>query len=130
MAPRRRQATAEDLLSKPARKQTVPITLSGGDKADTVVEMSLVSLSATAYDKLLAEHPPTKDQKSEGHTYNPDTFAPALIAEVVVDPKLTVEQATAIWTGETWSRGELRDLFMACVDLCSRGLDVPFTPAG
>ena len=129
MATRRRQATASDLLAKPARKQELVISVPA-EKGEAEVTLSLIAISASAYDKLLAEHPPTKEQRDEGNGYNPDTFAPALIAAVVAEPKLTVEQAAEIWTGETWSRGELRDLFMGCVNLCSKGLDVPFTSAG
>jgi hypothetical protein len=126
MAPRRRQATAEDLVNKPARHQDWPISVPS-EKGDIELNLSLVALSAIAYDELMAAHPPTKDQKAEGSAYNPDTFAPALISAVVADPKMSEEQTTAIWTSETWNRGELRDLFMGCVNICSRGLDVPFT---
>jgi hypothetical protein len=127
---RPRQATADDLLLKPARTQKQPLTIpddkgAGGTRQ---VEITMTSISAHEYDDLMAEHPPTKAQKEEGSSYNPDTFAPALIAAVVSEPKLTIEQATEIWNSKTWSRGELRDLFIGCVNLCSRGLDLPFTP--
>jgi hypothetical protein len=129
MASRKRQATVEDLLSKPARRQEVQITVPG-EKGDQVLSLQLVAISAREYDDLLAGHPPTKEQEKDGQSYNGDTFGPALIAAVVADPKISVEQAGEIWTGETWSRGEIRDLFLACVNLCSKGLDVPFTSAG
>jgi hypothetical protein len=129
MASRRRPATAADLLGKPARTQEIVITVPG-EKGDTEFAMTLKAVSASTYDRLLAEHPPTKEQEKEGSGYNPDTFAPAVIAAVVSDPALSLEQANEIWTGDSWSRGELRDLFMACVNLCAKGLDVPFTSAG
>ena len=129
MASRRRPATAADLLSKPARKQTVTINVPG-EKGDQELTLELKAISAKAYDDLIAAHPPTKEQKVDGQGYNPDTFAPAIIAEVVDEPKLSLEQATEIWSSSDWSRGELRDLFLECVNLCSRGLDVPFTSAG
>ena len=129
MATRRRQATAEDLLTKKARSQEWTVSIPG-DKGDVEVVMQLVAISSHTYDDLMAAHPPTKEQEKDGNAYNPDTFAPALIAAVIAEPKLTVEQATEIWTSETWNRGELRDLFLACVNICSRGLDVPFTSAG
>jgi hypothetical protein len=128
MASRRRPATAADLLGKPARTQDITITVPG-EKDDVEFALKLRAVSAATYDQLLADHPPTKEQTADGAGYNADTFAPAIIAAVVVEPALTVEQATEIWTGDTWSRGELRDLFMACVNLCARGLDVPFTRA-
>jgi hypothetical protein len=129
MAPRRRQATAEDLVNKAARHQDWPISVPS-EKGDVELVLSLTALSATEYDELMAAHPPTNEQKKDGSAYNPDTFAPALIAEVVSDPKMSVEQTTEIWTSKQWNRGELRDLFMGCVNICSKGLDVPFTPAG
>ena len=128
MPPRRRQATADDLLGKKARKAEIPISVPT-DKGNQVLTMDLVAISSDEYDALLAEHPPTPDQKKDGNSYNPDTFAPALISAVLAEPKLTVEQATAIWKSPTWNRGELRDLFMGCVNLCSEGLNVPFTLA-
>lgn len=128
MASRRRPATVEDLLSKPARTQDVVITVPG-EKGDVELLLKLRAVSASAYDRLLADHPPTKEQSAEGSGYNPDTFAPAIIAAVVREPQLSEDQAIQIWNGDEWSRGELRDLFMACVNLCARGLDVPFTLA-
>jgi hypothetical protein len=124
MPPRPRQATADDLIAKPARRKELSIPV-----GDRVLTVSLVAIGADEYDELLAAHPPTKEQRVEGNSYNPDTFAPALIAECAAEPKLSLEQTTAIWKGSTWSRGELRDLFMACVNLCQQGLDVPFTLA-
>ena len=131
MPPRPRLATVDDLLLKPARTQKLAISVPDEKGAGGIrtIELTLTSISANEYDELLAEHPPTKEQKEQdGAGYNADTFAPAIIAAVVSEPKLTVEQATEIWTSKTWSRGELRDLFIGCVNLCSKGLDVPFTP--
>ena len=128
MAVRRRPATVDDLLTKPARTQELTITV-GADKP-VEVTLALTAISAKAYDDLLAGNPPTVEQKAEGETYNPDTFPAHIISAVVSEPKITLEQAREIWDGSQWSRGELRDLYMACVNLCSRGLDVPFTSAG
>jgi hypothetical protein len=126
-ARRPRPATADDLLTKPARKKDVDISVPD-DKGEHTVTLTLTSMSSSSYDALLAEHPPTAEQKKDGSGYNADTFAPALISAVVTAPKLSLEQATSIWEGETWSRGELRDLFMECVNLCNQGLNVPFKP--
>ena len=126
MATRRRPATAADLLGKASRTADVVLTIPG-EKGDAEVVLKLTALSAASYDALLAKFPPTKEQKDEGNGYDPEKFCPALIAAVVTDPALTVEQATEIWTSESWNRGELRDLFPSCVNLCSQGLDIPFT---
>jgi hypothetical protein len=129
---RARQATADDLLLKPARVQKLPLNIPDdkGAGGTRVVDVMLTAISAHEYDDLMAEHPPTKAQKEEGAAYNPETFAPALIAAVLTEPKLTIEQSIELWHGKTWSGGELRDLFAHCVGLCSKGLDVPFTPGG
>jgi len=52
-----------------------------------------------------------------------------LIAASAVTPALTLDQATQIWTSNDWSRGELTELFLGCVEVNSSGLDVPFTEA-
>lgn len=129
MAARRRPATVDDLLLKPARTQELVINLPT-EKGDADLVLALTALSMKDYDTLLAAHPPTKEQEKDGNGYNPDTFAPAIISAVVTEPKLTLDQAKEIWAGDQWNRGELRDLFLACTNLCSRGLDVPFTFAG
>lgn len=123
----RRAATLEELLSKPARTKEVTLKLTDEDGAVQEVFIRLKAIGSQAYDDLLAEHPPTADQKKEGSTYNADTFAPALIASCAVEPKMTPNQAKQIWTSGEWSRGEVTELFFACVEVCSKGLDVPFT---
>lgn len=120
----RRAATLEDLLKKPARTRELSFKL---DKNEVLV--TLKAVGSQAYDELLAEHPPTKEQQKDGNTYNPETFAPALIAACMETPKISYDDAVAIWTSTEWSRGEVTQLFLACIDVCSKGLDVPFTAA-
>lgn len=120
-------ATADDLLGKRLRTQKFEITTQDEFGNDVVREVTVQALAAPDYDALLAEHPPTADQKKSGDTYNTDTFAPALISRCLLSPALSLEQAHAIWKSDNWSRGELRDLFLTCVNVCQRGLDVPFS---
>lgn len=121
----RRTATVADLLNKPARTKELVLKVQDGNKVNEVV-LKLKALGSQAYDDLLADNPPTAEQKKEGNTYNPDAFAPALIAACLVEPKLSAEEATALWSSPEWSRGEVTELFMACIEVCSKGLDVPF----
>ena len=125
----RKIATLEDLLNKPARTKEITINVPNGKSGTTDFVMTLKAIGSKGYDDLLASHPPTNIQKKEGQSYNVDTFAPSLIAASSVTPKLTDEQATQIWTSNEWSRGELTELFIGCVEVNSRGLDVPFTEA-
>jgi hypothetical protein len=124
----RKIATLEDLLKKPARTKEIVINVPSG-KGTTDFVVTLKAIGSKAYDDLLASNPPTNEQKREGQTYNAETFAPALISACAVTPALTVEQATEIWTSTEWSRGELTELYLACVEVNAKGLDVPFNEA-
>jgi len=116
------RATLDQLLKKPPRTATVEVTVDGGKAT-----MLFRALGAKAYDDLLAEHPPTKKDKEDGGVWNGDTFPPALIAASSMDPKISVEEATEVWTSPDWSRGELYDMFSRLVRLNQEGLDIPFT---
>jgi hypothetical protein len=85
-----------------------------------------LAINAKAYDNLTADHPPTSKEKALGATYNVDTFAPALISAVSCTPKLTVDQATALYKSPEWSGGEAGNLFMNAARVCNSGLDVGF----
>ena len=123
----RRPATLKDLLHKPAR--TKEVVLKVPDDGGTVIEyvVTLRAIGSKAYDVLVGMHPPTAEQKKEGATYNPDTFGPALISACAVNPPMTPNEAKELWESEEWSRGEVMELFVSAVEVCSRGLDVPFT---
>lgn len=66
------------------------------------------ALPARDWRVLMAEHPPTKDQRArdERATFDPDTFWPAAIAASCVDPDLTLEQAqqleAEVLTSDQW----------------------------
>jgi hypothetical protein len=77
----------------------------------------LVSLPAPQFTALLAEHPPTKDQRREGAEWNPDTFHPALIAACAQDEGLTAEQWAAELDSDRWSQGERNELFNLALDV-------------
>jgi len=124
--PSARTATLEDLVHKPVR--TKELTLPIGE--DDAVTLKLRAINTVVYDKLIAEHPPTKEQKAEGSHYNLDTFGPVLLATCTLEPAMTAEDAVALWNSEDWSRGELLDWFMGCMELCNAGMKVPFTANG
>ena len=123
----RRPATFKDLLHKPARIKEVVLKVP--DDGGTIIEyvVTLRAIGSKAYDVLVGMHPPTGEQKKEGASYNPDTFGPALIAACAVEPRITPNEAKELWESDEWSRGEVMELFVAAVEVCSRGLDVPFT---
>jgi len=117
------RATVADLLSKPSRTKEVTISSDNG----VALTVLFKSIGLKAYDDLVAEHKPTKEQAKDGGTWNPETFPPALIAACSKDPVISPEDANALWESSEWSRGELMDVFVAVVKLNSEGLDIPFT---
>lgn len=123
----RRVPTYEDLIKKRRRVRSFTIFLPTDDGESVEYEMKYQAISPAAYDKLVADHPPTKKQRDDGAGFNIDTFAPALIAAVSLEPRLTQEQAGDLYSSEDWSGGEVSTLYMEAVRLCSTGLDVPFT---
>lgn len=123
----RRPATFRDLLNKPARTKEVTLAIPDADGAMVEYVFTLRAIGSKAYDVLVGMHPPTADQKKEGAAYNPDSFGPALISACSVSPSLTANEAKELWESDEWSRGEVMELFVAAVEVNSRGLDVPFT---
>jgi hypothetical protein len=123
----RKPATFAALVGKPPR--TKELILKVPDVDGTVVEhvMVLRAIGSKAYDTLVGMHPPTPEQKKDGAGYNPDTFGPALISACSLEPYLTPNEAKELWNSEQWSRGEVMDIFSTAVEVCSKGLDVPFT---
>lgn len=86
------------------------------------------AISRTDFDSLVDEHPPTKVQQARGDNYNPDTFAPALLARVVAEPKIDEADWARFWKSPDWSTGELGGLFLRAVSLCNSGFElVPTT---
>jgi hypothetical protein len=123
-------ATIEQLLKKPVRVKTIELSIPGDDGEPQKVSVKLKAIGSSAYDDLLGKYPPTPKQKKDGATYNPDTFAPALVAACLTEPRMDLEDVQNIWTSDEWSRGELTELFIAAVQINQAGLDIPFTDNG
>lgn len=124
----KRTATLADLKNKPRRKETVTIKVP--DEDGDIIELSFVlqAIGHRAYDDLIAQYPPTEDQRIKDNAqYNPDTFGPALIAACSFDPQISPNEAAALWVSEEWSRGEVFELFQASIRVCNIGFDIPFT---
>ena len=119
-------ATFEQLKRKPRRQLTFPIALADEDGEAVTVTMKYQAISPKAYDELIAANPPVGKDKVDGQPYNIDTFAPALIAAVSLEPKLTYEQAKEIYSSPDWAGGEITTLFINAQRVCNTGLDVPF----
>jgi len=117
-----KQSLLDKLKGKRPRRKTIAIDVSGEE-----VQMTFEAISAHELDKLQTKHKPTTEQRARGFAFNPNTFAPALVAACSVEPKLSLDDAREIWESEFWSTGELNQLFDTCSNLCMEGMQVPFT---
>lgn len=122
-----KRATLDLLMNKARATSEFTIYVKNQDGEDQEVTMKYEAIGARQYDKLVGKHPPTSEQRADGSTFNIDTFAPALIAKVCMEPEMTEAQAKEIWNSEDWSRGDLMVLFRNAVELNNRGLDIPFS---
>lgn len=103
------------------------------DAAEAAVRESAVVLRLRALPRkgdgsfaaLKAEHPPTAEddarvQEASGNPkdraiWHTDTFAPALVAASLVEPRLTVEQAAEL--AEDWNEAEWSALYVAALNV-------------
>ena len=128
-AARRRPATLADLRSKKPREIDVVVS-SSDDEGDVELVLRYRAISDLEYDDLLAKHAPTHKQKQDGLTYNPETFGPALVAAVCIEPKMSEAEVTELIKSGTWSTGEVLTLTQQAMLVCQMGAGVPFTVSG
>lgn len=88
------------------------------------------AIGATDYDKLVTKFPPTTEQKANGDNFDLNRFAPALLAQVSIEPTMDADEWSEIWTSESWGRGEVSALFWGAVNLCNKGMDLNPIVAG
>lgn len=82
------------------------------EAAERTIVLTFRGLPRKAYEQLIVDHPPTKDQKAKGMEYNVDTFAPALVSACSVDG-MPVEDARMLL--EEWNQTEAGMLFGAAL---------------
>lgn len=78
-------------------------------------EFTFQAIGRSAWRNLLAEHPPTKEQKDIGADHNPETFAAAAMAASLIDPfpgqgeeavaevEALLEKLTTLQLGKLWT---------------------------
>lgn len=125
-----RSATFEALLAKPRRRDEVLLPSVAGDGQPIKLRLKLEAISAVEYDQLVDAHPAKAKDRERGSVFDINTFGPALLERVVVDPKLTYEQWRELWNSPDWAGGEIGALYGRATRLCQGGLDVPFTESG
>ncbi len=108
------------------------------DQIDELLEQALESVEVFTfksigrynYDKLVGQHPPTKDQKKQGMDFNPDTFPPVLVAASCIDPEIPLEDSEAIFADPNWNGAELRKLFFGALESNTEMGDIPLSRTG
>lgn len=126
----KQKATVDQLKKKPRKTKTVEVTVIGDDGEPMVVEMLFQAISGVEFDRLKQRYKPTQEDRKAGLDYNSEKMAPLLIAATAVDPDLSEEDAQEIWDSDDWNRGERMQLFMAAMEVCTSGLNVPFKSSG
>lgn len=112
----------DKLKNKKPRTKTIKVEVGGEE-----LELTFQAISAHDLDKLQTKHAPSIEQKARGFVFNPDTFAPALVAACSLDPEMSEADTKQLWASEAWSTGELSVLFDTCSNLCMEGLNTNFT---
>lgn len=85
--------------------------------------VTLKALSAPEFEALLSAHPPRPDQRSEGLSWNRDTFFPAILAACVEGPETEQDWAEMLRDG-TFVMGEFSALISTAMQLNDRSPDV------
>lgn len=76
------------------------------------------ALPRDAFHALLDEHQPTVEQREKGRDYNPDTFAPELIAATCVDPGFDNGDEVVDVTRD-WNSSERDAVFYTALGVCT-----------
>lgn len=122
-----KRATLDLLKGKRRATREVAVTIPGAD-GDQEVSFLFRAISRKEYDALLDDHPPTKVGIAKGDSYNLETFAPALLSRVVVEPRISEDDWRDLWKSPDWSAGELNGMFITAAGLCNTGFElVPTT---
>ncbi len=91
-------------------------------------------------EKIRGEHPPTPEQweiyreRSKANplvqppTFDPDGIAPELIEAALVDPELTLEEATELW--DELSDGEAAQIYDAAWEVSMEAATIPLSATG
>lgn len=87
---------------------------------EATVTFTFRSLGRTAFEELLDEHPPTKQQNEKARRkgedpmqFNPDTFPQALVAACIVEPDLSYDEVKQLFDDANWNTAELTALWEA-----------------
>ncbi len=99
---------------------------------DNSLKFTFKALNRRRLEELMEELPPTAKQKKQAKeldqdiAFDTDKFPPALLSASLIEPKLSVEEATELWNSDDWTQGELLMLFNTSMEVNQRGGAVNF----
>ncbi|MFE2140180.1 hypothetical protein ACFXA3_00170 [Streptomyces sp. NPDC059456] len=116
-------AWAPGSLAETDPKKKLAGRVSAARKAvrDSEVEFRFEALGAKAWSDLLAAHPP----KKKGDGFDPETFAPALIAACAIDPVMTVEQVGELF--DVLNHAQRDTLWQGAFEANTEATGIPFS---
>lgn len=91
---------------------------------EDAIEFVFRSIGRKAYDKLVTDNQPTKQDEADvvaqggdpkDLQWSPQSFPTALMAASIVHPQLSEEEVVEMWEGDNWSGNELQTLFFAAL---------------
>lgn len=88
---------------------------------DSETEFRFEALGDKAWSDLVAAHPP----KEKGHAFDPETFAPALIAACALDPVMTVDQVKELF--DVFNHAQRDALWQGAFDVNTEATGIPFS---
>lgn len=118
-----KRATREIFMNKRPHTDTGKFKINGEE-----VECEFQAVGRKEYDLMITSCPPTTAGKARNESYDQATFAPKLLARVMIDPELSEVDWRNIWADDAWNRAELGDLFFKAVDVCSYNMVVSPDP--
>lgn len=121
------RATVGQLKKKQRKTKNLTVTVNDDSGEEVDVELVFQAISGYQFDQLKSRCKPTQEDRKQGLDYNADAFAPKLIAATCIDPPMSEDDAQDLWDSDDWNRGERMQLFMAAMEVCTSGLNVPFS---
>jgi hypothetical protein len=88
---------------------------------DSETEFKFEALGDKAWSDLVAAHPP----KEKGHAFDPETFAPALIAACAIDPVMTPDQVKELF--DVFNHAQRDALWQGAFDVNTEATGIPFS---
>jgi hypothetical protein len=91
------------------------------------VPFTFTAIGQKAWSDLLAQYPPTDEDRAQRYEFNPKAFPQAAIAASASDPQISPEQAHKLYAALNF--GQWQQLWSGCLDANVEGTSVPFSGA-